>query len=322
MKTKDRAENPLAGCIPYAELTAAMVLTASHVVVGKLVIRHFPVFFASGVSMGAAALLFFLFLIYRNRSYPRVNAIDMLLIAGQAFAGVFLFRVCILYGLGYTGAIEGGIILSTTPAVVGVVSFLLLKETPTWSKALAILLALVGITVLNIEGSTRPPGPGSSLLLGNLLLFGAVLGEAGFTILRKIVSGRVDALVNASYVGMFSFFMFVPFVVYQAPMLDLTAVGGAEWAQLFYYGTVVPVGSFILWFRGVSRVQVSTAGVFTGVLPVSSLILSNVILHERIRGVHGVGMVLVFGALFLAVRGSARKYSGYARISGGRKNSI
>lgn len=45
---------------------------------------------------------------------------------------VFLFNIFLLYGVKSTGAVESGIITSTTPAMVGIISFLFLKERGNW----------------------------------------------------------------------------------------------------------------------------------------------------------------------------------------------
>jgi EamA-like transporter family len=107
-----------------------MVLVGSSEVAGKLMTESLPVFLAGGLSsaIGAAILLHVLFA--REGGLPVVGRREMLVLLLQAFTVIFLFRVHLLWGLLFTSAAEGDGITSTTPAVVGPISFHFLKERP------------------------------------------------------------------------------------------------------------------------------------------------------------------------------------------------
>jgi drug/metabolite transporter (DMT)-like permease len=68
---------------------------------------------------------------------------------------------------------------------------------------------------------------------------------------------------------------------------------------ILYYGTAVTVVAFILWFRGVMKVPASTAAVFTGIMPVSAVLLSYLILREPFAWSHVWGGLCVLAGLRL-----------------------
>jgi drug/metabolite transporter (DMT)-like permease len=111
----------------YLELTVAMVLVGSSVVVGKLMAASLPVFLAGGLSSAIGAAILVPVLLRREGGLPAVGGRDVLVLFLQALTGIFLFRVLLLWGLLFTTAAEGGVITSTTPAVVGLISFVFLK---------------------------------------------------------------------------------------------------------------------------------------------------------------------------------------------------
>lgn len=300
-----RQKAPSDSCSPplaaYFQLALAMMITGSHVVVGKLVIRSFPIFFASGTTLGLASLIFILLLLLKERRFPRIGGRDLGLLAGQAFTGLFLFRIATLKGLEYTGGIEAGIILSTTPAVIGLISFTFLREKAYWNKIAAVILAFLGILIINLSGVAGDQPPGQRPVLGSVLLFGSVLGEAFFTVIRKMLSGRISVLANAAVVSSLGFLMLLPFTLTQVRGLHYSQIGTVQWIELLYYGTVVPLASFLLWFSGVSKAQVNIAGVFTGFISVSALILSILILKEKALCSHFIGLGLVLAGIALAV---------------------
>ncbi len=294
----DSASTPV---VAYLQLAFAMMITGSHVVVGKLVIRSFPIFFASGTTLGLASLIFILLLLVKEGRFPRIGWRALGLLAAQAFTGLFLFRIATLKGLEYTGGIEAGVILSTTPAVIGLISFTFLREKAHWNKIAAVVLAFLGILIINLSGVAGDRIPGVRPVLGSLLLFVSVLGEAFFTVIRKILSGRISVLANAAVVSSLGFLMLLPFALSRIRAVNYRQPGALQWIELLYYGTVVPLASFLLWFSGVSKAPVNIAGVFTGFISISALILSILILKEKAVWSHFIGLGLVLAGITLAV---------------------
>ena len=285
----------------YLELTGAMVLVGSSVVAGKLMAESLPVFLAGGLSSAIGAAILVPVLFVREGGFPAVGGRELLVLFLQAFTGIFLFRVLLLWGLLYTSAAEGGVITSTTPAVVGLISFLFLGDRPGPRVWAGIALAVAGIVALNVLGSGAEAGGarGSAPLLGNLLVFGAVVSEALFTIFGKAAAGRVSPLTTAVSASVMSLALFLPLGLYQTIGFDFSSVGFAGWASVVHYGVFVTALGYLLWFGGLAKVPASTAGVFTGVLPVSAVLLSYVVLREPFSWAHPVGVGCVLLAILL-----------------------
>jgi drug/metabolite transporter (DMT)-like permease len=87
--------------------------------------------------------------------------------------------------------------------------------------------------------------------------------------------------------------MFLPFAIYEGSDFDFSRTTIADWFPVAYYGIVVTVVAFVLWFRGVSKVPASIAAVFTGVWPVSAVLLSYIVLKEQFVISHLFGVICV-----------------------------
>ena len=122
-----------------------------------------------------------------------------------------------------------------------------------------------------------------------------------WTILGKAVSGKVTALTIASLTSCFGLILFSPFAAYQASHFNLATVTLLGWAAVAYYG-LGTVAAYILWYQGVSKVPASTAGVFTGIQPVSAVILSTLLLKEPMLWTYWVGIAGVILAIALMRR--------------------
>lgn len=295
-----------AGAAAYASLTAAMLIAGSSVVAGKAVAVAFPVFVATGLRFLLASLVLAPLFLVRHRAFPAAGRDDLAIILLQALANVFLLSFFFFHGLRLTSAAASGVITSTTPAMVGLLAFLLLRERPTRNQGAGIALAVLGLLVLNAAGDPGSAVRGPAPLLGNLLILGAVLGEAAFTVLGKVVVARVPPLAITTLASGFGFLLSLPAALHQARGFDFSAVAPGAWAAMAYYGLCVTVLASFLWYKGIAAVPAATAAVFTGIMPVSALALSRALLDEPILGSHLAGAACVLAGIWMsAFRGRA-----------------
>ncbi len=296
-KMRPGSASHLRACL---ELATAMAIVGSAVVVGKLLVARVPVFLVGGLRLALACVVLVPVLLVAERGWPRLSRRDLGVLTLQAFTGIFLFTVLLLGGLRLTSASAAGIVTGTTPAVAGALSVLFLGERLTVARAVGIGLAVLGILALNLA---RPAAAaGSSPLAGNLLVFGAVIGEALFIICGKVAAARVPPLTVATTLCVLAFLMFLPFTLWEAFSFGLAGVRVADWAGIAYWGLVVTVVAFVLWARGLAVVPASTAAVFTAVLPVSAVLLSYALLGEAFHWTHVVGGACVVAGIGLLAR--------------------
>lgn len=286
----------------YFKISLAMAIVGSSVVVGKLIIATFPVFLASELRLLVALIFLIPLMIKQEKGIPSISKKDLGSLFLQSFTGILGFNILILNGLKSTSAVESGIITSVTPAVVGVIAYLFLKERLSKNTWMGILLAVVGTLALNVLGSFLQGERGSNPLLGNLLVFGAVCCEAFFIIIAKSILGRIAPLTVSTIICIFAALLFLPTAIYEAIRFDFSRVTVVEWQYVAYYGIVVTVLAYILMYQGLSKVPASTAGVLTGVLPISAVVLSHVILKEEFLWSHVIGFGCVLASIVIIAK--------------------
>lgn len=279
----------------YLELAGAMVLAGSTVVVGKMVAAEFPIFLGSGLRYAVAALVL---LPISLRGAAQARLLVGLLFA-QSFLGNFLFSLCLLYGLRATGAASAGVITSATPAAVGLISVLFLRERLSLRVAAGLLLAVAGVMAVNLAAVV---GEGGGSLWGNLLVLGAVLCEAVFLVLAKVAATRLTPLTASALTISLGFLTFLPAALYEGLTFPWGEVSAGGWLAVLYYGLFGTAVAYLLWYRGVARVDASAAGVFAGLMPVAAVGLSWLVLGEVVRPAHLLGVLLVLGAIGLLTR--------------------
>lgn len=295
-------ESQGAGAGAYVLLGAGMATFGSGTPISKIVTDAFPVFVASGARMLLAALaLVPLVVLWEGAGrggrplLPSISRGDWLRLGGIAVAGMFLFSVFMLYGMKEVSGAIGGIVMATTPAVTAAGAVLFLRDRLTRWKAVAIGLAAGGLVAVNV-GSTGG-GEGDDVLLGTLLVFGAVCGEAAYTLLGKRLTASLSPISVAAVAAVLAAIIFAPFAVAELSELDAGAARASDWLALAWWGLGTMALGSVLWYLGVSRVSGITASAFMGVMPVSALLLSYVLLGESFEPIHGVGMAIVLAAI-------------------------
>jgi drug/metabolite transporter (DMT)-like permease len=202
----------------YCCLASAMALVGAYVGFSKWLVLVFPVFLLAWLRFGIAAVA----MAHWVRRMPGEEALstrDRKLLFLESFFGNFLFSICMLFGVSLTSALAAGVIMAAIPAVVALLSWLLLKERITQAVLGGMACAVSGIALVS---ATQHTGDTSSSLQGNLLLVGAVVCEALYVVLGKKLTGRVSAKRISALVNLWGLVLVTPFGVYQAWQFDFS----------------------------------------------------------------------------------------------------
>ena len=278
--------------VAYLQLAASMALVGVNVVVLKLLAEALPVPLVLGLRCGLAALILLAVLGRRALVLPGRGA--MANIAAQAVLGSIFYNVLLMLGVQRTGALEAGLVLAALPAVVAVGAFVLLREALPVRRGFAAALAGLGMAALALGRG----GEAHLALLGDALVFGAVLAEAGYVLLAKSNAGAVSPLVGAFWMQVIGTVLLAPVAATQWAGAHFTAVSAG---LLVFHGVTASVLAVVLlWYAGLRRVPGGVAGVFAGLLPLSAGAAAIVVLHEAPGPGHLVGAVLMLGSIGLA----------------------
>jgi drug/metabolite transporter (DMT)-like permease len=286
----------------YICLSGAMLLVGSAVVVGKFITQAFPLFLASTLRFALAAGVLTPYVLIWGGGFKRISRGDWLLLTCMSFCGQVVFTLFLLWGLRMTSALDAGLITSTTPAAMAIMALLILGERLRLRSALGIILAVSAVAVVNVMGGVESSSnavQGGQRWLGNLLVMGAVVGEAVFLLIRKRLTPGIPNLTVAAALCVLGLAMSLPLGVLEAREFDFAAVSPGGWMSIVYFGLLFTVLAYFLWFRGVSQVSGSTAGVFTAIMPVSALGLSHLFLGESLTWLYLLAGLMVVSAIVL-----------------------
>ncbi|MFZ5674104.1 MAG: DMT family transporter [Pseudomonadota bacterium] len=275
----------------YVLLTLAMATVGSTVIASKIAGSGLPPFTATALRLALALPLFLVLMRLTASSWPRPDRRDGVLLLLQATAGSVLYTSLLILGLKHTSAANAGVIIGTLPVVSAAIAILILGERPRPAVLCAIGLAAVGVFIIAFQ----PGADGGSSLLGNALIFAAILCEGLFILLNKKLRVPIEPLAQSTLMtGLGLIVALVPAFIEAPWTAALTA--SSLWA-IVYYAIVPTVGGYLLWYAGLARVAGSEAALFTAMAPVAAVVLAFVVLGETVS----LHQVIGIGAVLLAV---------------------
>ncbi|MDD2619735.1 MAG: DMT family transporter [Syntrophomonadaceae bacterium] len=269
-------------------LAGAFMMAGSSIVAARFVSGSLEVFTIAAVSLLLAMVGLLHLCLFRLKNNIRFLSLqDWLNLMMQAIFGIFLFRLFLLKGLTCTSAGEAGILTGATPALTAILAGLLLKEPIYKARILGITLTVTGIILIQ---TISWPGQSftSGHFLGNLLVLCAAGCEALFNILSKLNSIKasatklpsIDPVVQTTLVAGMALLLCLWPARLEHPILALSSLEITAWLALIWYGLFVTALGFILWYAGIRRCDASVAAAFSGMMPLTALLLAVFLLGE------------------------------------------
>lgn len=292
--------------IAYACLALSMSLVGSYVALSKPLVAAIPVFLLAWLRFGIGGLAMAGWLRKPPTEAP-MSARTRGLLFLESFLGNFLFSICMLFGVSLTTAVAAGVIMSSIPAVVALLSWAFLRERISRRNAMAIGLAALGIGLFSLTKATAPAEPDSPQFLGlplpvwgNVLIFAAVICEASYVVIGKYLTGDLDPKRISALINLWGFALVTPFGLWAAWHFDFGSVAPGLWVLLVFYALAASVWTVWLWMTGLKTVPASQAGVFTVMLPVSAAAIGVLFMGECLSGVQMLAFAIALAGLVLA----------------------
>lgn len=228
----------------------------------------------------------------------RVAKRDWLIIILIGLIGNTISIVTQEVGTMLSSAQMGAIITSTTPAFMVLFARMILKEKITAKKAISIVLATIGVCV--IVGTAQID---TSNQLGGISLLIAALTWSLMSVLVKRVPGQYSQIVVTTYSILVAVAFLTPFTLGGLAKLDFEEIMQSSiWGGLLYLGVISTACGFLLWNRGLQKLNASSGGLFFFFQPIVGTFLGWLLLGEQIGLSFWMGTTLIFIGVLLVIR--------------------
>jgi drug/metabolite transporter (DMT)-like permease len=288
----------------YLCLMLSMAMVGAYVALSKPLAIVLPIFLLAWLRFGIGALAMLRWLKKPADELP-MSPQTRRLVFLESFLGNFLFTLCMITGVSMTNAVSAGVIMSAIPAVVAVLSWLILKEKITLRVWGAVACGALGIGLLSLAKNPHGAAAASATAgeyawLGNLLVFGAVLCEASYAVIGKKLTSVLTPKRISSIINLWGLLLMTPMGLYTALQFDFAAVDAGIWWLLIFYALAASVWTVWLWMTGLKVVPAGRAGVFTVMLPVSAALTGVLVLGESLSLLQGAAFAIALAGMLLA----------------------
>ena len=213
--------------------------------------------------------------------------------------GIPVLSLSMAYGLTQIDAGLASLLVTTNPIFTAIISRFLLGERLTSRKVAGILVAFGGFLLVLQFGASGGARLESDQMLGALIVLLGPLAWAFYTVLSKPLLGRYPPKYVASYTTMSGGALFIPFLIFDAPMRNRMAeMGTVDWFAVLYVSLLAITVAYLLWYWGLRVLTPSQTSVYTYLVPVFGVLASWILLGEvpAIFALIG-GAVIVFGVV-------------------------
>ncbi len=235
---------------------------------------------------------------------------DLLLLLALGLLGNGMYQWLFVEGVARVRAGSASILLAGVPAMIAILGRIRGTERVGVRGGGGIALSMLGIALI-VYGGQRSPSDGSTLF-GSLLVLGAAVCWAVYTVLLKPLTHRVDGL-NLHALTMWSGTALLVGAALPAMWrVPWDGVPGLGWLAIAYSGLGALVLAYIFWYRGVRILGPTRTAMYANVQPAIALLVAWILLGEVPTLWQVVGATLILAGIVLVRGGPAVLLAGDA----------
>lgn len=234
-----------------------------------------------------------------RRDWPQLAAAWRWMIPFGLLGTAYYNALCYL-GLQHTTAINGLLLNSFIPVVIVMLGWAFLGKRLRPLEAIGIVVSLAGVVAIVARGDAAVL-TGLQLNIGDIWILVSVLAWAAYTLMlpRRPEAHPMSFLAGITVVGLLGL---VPAYAWEIASGRLIVPTPAALAGIAYTGIFPAFLGFVFWNRGVAEIGPAKAGLFMHLMPAFGIVLSFIFLDERPAAYHFIGIVLIFGGIWLNTR--------------------
>lgn len=277
-----------------------VMLTLSMAIFGSIGIfrRYIPLPSAFLACFRGAAGSLFLFLLTRIRGIKLVNHIGIrkvlwLIVTGAAmgFNWILLFEA-----YNYTSVATATLCYYMQPTIVILLSPVFFHEKLTGKKKICVVLSLIGMVLVSgiLEGGLPEPAEAKGILFG----LGAALLYAIVVMMNKALSG-IEAYEKTVIQLLSAAVVLIPYLLVSGQSFSGTLTPFVI-IMLLVVGILHTGIAYALYFGSIDGLRTQTVAIFSYLDPVVALVLSALILHEKLTVFGICGALLIISTALIS----------------------
>lgn len=284
----------------YLLLSLTSLFWAGNIVLGRFVAELIPPITLTCIRWGGAFIILLPFAArHLRRDWPAIRKHAGLLTL-LALIGFSAYNAMAYYGLHFTTAINGLLLLSVSPLFVALWSFILFRDRLSLRQAAGISLSLAGVVIVICHGS-----PAVLLAIafnrGDLWCVIALLSYTCYAAMLRVRPPMHPLSFLAVGMGGGAVLL-LPAMAFEIASGHTMVLDYTSALSLVYVCVFPSLLGYLFLNRGIELVGANRAAPFIHLVPVFGSALAIALLGERLQFYHAAGYALVFAGIMLATK--------------------
>ncbi len=279
----------------YLYLLAATLIWGANSPIMKVTLLEVPVFSLAFIRMAAAAIILYSAIARK----VKIEKKDILTFVYASVAGVTLNLSLFFFGLQLSSAINASLLIAAVPIFTVLGAHFYLKEKLGTKIILASAIAFAGVVLI----IGKPDGPTTLLkIIGNILLLLSSLSWVAHELFSKKLLRKYESSVVTFWVMAIGAVSFLPFAIWDF-IKDPSWMGNVSTTGELgiIYGIIfASLIAYLAWQKGLTKLAAGEASFFFYLDPVTGVILSIILLGEKLTTNLALGGALILVGVALA----------------------
>lgn len=266
-------------------------------VAAEHVITEIPPVTAATFRFGTAGILLLIYVLWKKKFDLEAFKKQWKAILAMAVTGILGYNLFFFIALDITSAINGSLIVATTPVFITLGAVLCLGEV--WNKQLSfgLFLSLVGVIVVISRGSVSTFlslefNAGDLLFIGGLLCWVAhgLFGKVVMRDVTPVVATTLTTLIGSFFLGIVSLF--------EKGWGDVFQMSTQAWGEMIFMIVCSSVIGFLLWNHGIKQIGASKSSIYMNLVPINTAWIAVLFYNSAISWTQFVGMLMVLTGVY------------------------
>jgi drug/metabolite transporter (DMT)-like permease len=282
----------------HGALLLMVVIWAVNFAVAKVALRQVSPLAFNALRFPLAGIALYV-LLRMQGAVPLPAPGDRMRVFLLGLLGNVVYQQCFIFGLDNTHAGTASVLLAGTPLLTALLSAYVGHEHVNPRVLVGVVCTIVGIALVVLFQRVQP-GEQASTLVGPALMLGASIAWAIYTVGSRGLIQRYGALPVTAWtlwVGA----VLLPLVGVPAlARTNLGALSFSMWVAIVYAGVLSIAIAYLIWYTGVAVLGNTRTATYSNLVPVLTLIVAWIWLHEVPHPGQLAGAAVIIGGVTLA----------------------
>lgn len=288
----------------YVLMVIAAFVWAGAFIAGKFAVPYIPVFTLTFIRFLIATAVMYVIMKIYDKSFPEqkysLSKKDFPFFMFTGIVGMFGYHVLFFTSLKYTTAINSSMIGATNPVITAIIVMIITRKMVPGKQLLGIVISFIGVA-LTIMGPNAAQLSPLSFNVGDIVMLAAVLCWALYAVISKRKGGHIPPFALTFYSFLICTIALIPFSLMEKPW-TLSGIPASAVVAVVFMAVFSSAVGYTLQQIALKKIGAARASIFVNLVPVFSMILSVLILHEQLFPVKILAAAVIIGGVYLCQR--------------------